>query len=187
MPEQATLTCQTCEEPLAKTHRIFAFQSHHIHYLKRGNTPDEQAVLYPENTWVLASFCSSACRKPHLGTLLEAQGLSEHLQHQRLGAGPITPCAKCGKPVDMTQPHGGWVKGKFTVELESDTPCSLDHFDLMAVVCPGCDGGWMGVLFRASLGLDDDHMAEDEVVAEPFFEEMVVERNTDRTLTERVA
>lgn len=96
--------------------------------------------MRPRALTTLSRFCSSACCKQQLAGLLQAQGLAPHLQHNRVGGGPIAPCGKCGKPVNMNQPHGAWIKGKVTADIqngEDDLPVWLDVF---TVVCPDCAG-----------------------------------------------
>ncbi|NYT58226.1 hypothetical protein H0A65_04730 [Alcaligenaceae bacterium] len=117
-------------------------QHHAIDYSLRGRTLDEQAYLTLAATNVIARFCSSTCCKAMLGTLLKAQGLAEKHQHNRIEAGPIHPCAKCNKPVDMTQPHGAWVRCKQTAIWDGARWCDdePDWFDVLAVVCADCMG-----------------------------------------------
>ena len=96
--------------------------------------------MNPSILTTMARFCSSVCCKQHLASLLEGQGLLGHLQHNRVYGGPIAPCGKCGKPVNMNQPHGAWIKGKVTADIQSGEDAQPDWFDVLTVVCDGCMG-----------------------------------------------
>src|SRR5690606_39125628 len=100
-----------------------------------GAMPNEQAHLALASTDIVAKFCCGKCCKPALASLLQAQGLSAALAHNRIEAGPIHPCAKCGKPVNMMQPHGAWVRCKLMAM--DDAP---DWFEVLAVMCQDCAG-----------------------------------------------
>lgn len=134
--------CHACGTPLGLSQQAFALQHHTIDYSLRGRTLNEQAYLTLAATQMVARFCSSTCCKAKLGALLKAQGLAEKHQHDKIAAGPIHPCAKCNKPVDMTQPHGAWVRCKQTATWDGVRWCDdePDWFDVLAVVCADCAG-----------------------------------------------
>lgn len=134
------MRCAACGKPLGGAHHVFAFQDHQIAYTREGNTPSEQALLQPGACTTIARFCSSACCKPHLGHLLSAQSLPAQYQHNRVSGGPIVACGKCGKPVNLTQPHGAWIKGKVTADIQNAEEAALDWLDVLAVLCAGCSG-----------------------------------------------
>jgi hypothetical protein len=125
---------------LGASHRVFGFQRHQISYDLEGRTPDEQALIESCVITTMARFCSSGCCKQQLGRLLVEQGLPEHLQHNRVMCGPIVPCGKCGKPVNLTQPHGAWIKGKVTSDIQNGQDAAPDWFDILTVLCMSCAG-----------------------------------------------
>jgi hypothetical protein len=117
---------------------VFGFQHQHLYYERSGDTPTVQAILKPSNLAIGAWFCSSACCKQQLGNLLETQGFPGHLQHNRVQGGPIAPCGKCGKPVDMSEHHGAWIKGKVTADIQHGEDATPDWVDVLTVVCLNC-------------------------------------------------
>ena len=40
----------------------------------------------------------------------------------------------------MSQPHGAWIKGKVTADIQSGDDAPPDWFDVLTVVCDGCIG-----------------------------------------------
>ena len=138
MPEVLKSMCMECGTALGKTHHVFALQKHQIGYSQPGETPSEQALLTASTMTTIARFCSAPCCKNQLGELLQAQGLPVALQKNRVYGGPIAPCGKCGKPVDMSQPHGAWIKGKVTADLQMGEDSSPHWLDILTVVCTSC-------------------------------------------------
>ncbi|NYT60626.1 hypothetical protein H0A65_17050 [Alcaligenaceae bacterium] len=134
--------CHACGVALKTTYQAFALQHHTIDYTFRGDTPNEQAHLTLASTYIVARFCSSQCCKPGLGSLLQAQRLSAALEYNQIQAGPRHPCAKCGKPVNMTQPHSAWVRCELTAEWNGSLWQAMapDWFIVLAVMCPDCAG-----------------------------------------------
>lgn len=125
--------CDGCGVPIGSSLQAFALQHHTIEYALEGESPDEQAYLTLAGMDIKARFCSSACCKPQLPALLLAHGLPAAMAHNKLQGGPLHPCGKCGKPVNMTQPHGAYVRCKLTPPDEAP-----DWFDVLALVCVGC-------------------------------------------------
>ena len=140
MSSRALFRCSTCTTPLSGSHHFFGLQRHHITYSLPGDTPSEQAVMNPSILTTMARFCSSVCCKQQLASLLKGQRLPGHLQHNRVYGGPIAPCGKCGKPVNMSQPHGAWIKGKVTADIQNGEDAPPDWFDVLTVVCDSCIG-----------------------------------------------
>jgi hypothetical protein len=140
MSEARSIQCQTCEQILGNSHRMFGYLWNQISYELAGETPSDQAVMKLRALSTLARFCSSDCCKQQLPGLLQAQGLAAHLQHNRVGGGPIAPCGQCGKPVDMSQPHGAWIKGKVTADIQNGEDDLPDWMDVLTVVCTSCGG-----------------------------------------------
>jgi hypothetical protein len=40
----------------------------------------------------------------------------------------------------MSQPHGAWIKGKVTADIQIGEDAPPDWFDVLTVVCDGCIG-----------------------------------------------
>ena len=132
--------CKVCGAALHKTHYALAWQFHAISYTRPGDTPEEQAVLNLDSTAVRARFCSKACFHQGLRPALEADGLPAGLAEHRVLGGPIHPCVKCGKPVNLMASHPAWVRCKQTMIPQDDEEISLpDWFDVMGVECADCD------------------------------------------------
>lgn len=53
------------------------------------------------DSWVLECFCSQDCLNRCREEVMAREGVPIH----RPDIGPIEPCAKCGRPIDMTQFH----------------------------------------------------------------------------------
>lgn len=140
MSETHTIRCQACEQVLGGSHRLFGFLWHQISYELAGETPSDQAVMKTRALTTVARFCCSDCCMQQLARLLQAQGLAAHLQHNRVLGGPIAPCGKCGKPVNLCEPHGAWIKGKVTANIQNGEDSLPDWLDVLAVVCASCCG-----------------------------------------------
>lgn len=158
------MKCATCEAPLGAVCYVFALQGHHVEYSRCGDTPSDQAVLRPSVMTTLGRYCSSACFKQELPEQLECLGLPTHLQHNRVLGGPICPCGKCGKPVNMTQPHAAVIKGKVLLLAngEEDAPTWLD---ILTVLCKDC----MGLTEQEMMALarpDTDQIESDASLSE---------------------
>lgn len=132
------LRCQACNAPLENSFQAFAFQLNQIQYTRPGETPSQQAHLNAGGPQVVARFCNSGCCKPALGPLLKAQGIAAHYSENRVHGGPICPCGKCGKPVNLTQTHGAWVRAKFGLDENGLPDAHPDWFDVLTVVCSSC-------------------------------------------------
>lgn len=133
------MQCHCCHAPLASVRYVFAIQRHHLEYEQQDEVTEAQAMLYTSELTTLERYCSSACCKQELAVQLEKLGLPPQLQHNRILGGPICPCGKCGKPVDMTKPHVAVVKGKVQSDSEGneDVP---DWLDMLTVLCANCFG-----------------------------------------------
>lgn len=133
------MKCATCEAPLGAVRYVFALQDHHVEYSRSGETPSDQAVLRPSVMTTSGRYCSSTCCKQQLPERLEGLGLPAHLQHNRVLGGPICPCGKCGKPVNMTQPHVAVIKGKVLLSASGEENAPV-WFDILTVLCKDCMG-----------------------------------------------
>lgn len=132
-----TLKCPTCEQTLSAERYVFALQAQQVQYTRHGESPDEQAVLTPLALKTLGRYCSKACCKTQLPERLEELGLPAGLQHHRMAGGPLYPCGKCGKPVNMTQTHIAVIRGDVT--LTPDDEESYPNAQTMhTLLCKGC-------------------------------------------------
>lgn len=138
MSDRGTFRCTTCAAPLGGRHQLFGFQSNQLSYELPGETPSDQALMRPSQLSFHARFCGSTCCERQLAALLEEQGLPSHLQQNRVYGGPIATCGKCGKPVNMTQPHGAWIRGEVTSPIQQGVDAAPAWFDVLTVVCAGC-------------------------------------------------
>jgi hypothetical protein len=133
--------CHACSAELKKTQYGIALQHHTIAYTLEGETPDDQAYLEISSMATVASFCSNACCKSKLTAVLLLNGIAKDCEQTHIFGGPVHPCAKCDAMVNLTQPHGAWVKLKRTVEDVDGEPTGYpEWFDVHAVICAGCAG-----------------------------------------------
>ncbi|WP_137960297.1 hypothetical protein [Burkholderia sp. 4M9327F10] len=142
MPDRSRYgLCSACGKPLAALHYAFALHRHSITYAGTGETPNEQGRLHIDAIVKQVQFCSKDCCEAQLPELLEAHGLPSSLQGNQVDAGPIHPCVPCGKPVNMSEPHGAWVRAKQSYARRCDNSgITAEWLDVMAVVCDSCAG-----------------------------------------------
>ena len=142
MPDESKYGfCNGCGKPLAALHYAFALHRHSITYAGTGETPNEQGRLHIDAIVKQMQFCSKDCCEAHLAELLEAHGLPRSLQGNQVDAGPIHPCVLCGTPVNLTTPHGAWVRAKQSYMRSCDnSDITAEWLDVMAVVCDSCVG-----------------------------------------------
>lgn len=56
------------------------------------------------------------------------------------GDGPVEPCAKCGKPVILTNPHVAYaLTSGNEMRAPWATTFDVDHGETVAILCPGCE------------------------------------------------
>lgn len=138
MSDAQTIACATCDVALDVEHFMFGAQVHHISYVLSGDTPSDQAYMQPSEVTTFVRYCSSECCYQQLASRLEDQGLPGHLQHHRVYGGPIEPCGKCGKPVNLCEPHVAWIKGDVRADIQNGEDAAPHCLDVMTVVCAGC-------------------------------------------------
>ena len=159
------MNCAHCNALLGDVRYVFALQGHGMEYSRPGETPSEQAVLTSRVITTLARYCSSACCKQQLPDRLERLALPATLQHNRVLGGPICPCGKCGTPVVMTQPHVAVIKGKVLVEPDGEEGVPV-WFDILTVLCDGCDGAQAREMVDYLHGLTDETRLEHMMFSE---------------------
>lgn len=113
-----------------------------------ASNPPVVSIRDSEN---IANFCSTMCRERGRAAVMAAEGVPI----QRVGVEPIEPCAKCGKPVDLT----GW----HLTYLDSDTRfCgSIGQtlgVDYLAVVCSACSSKVADGAVELELSAVRDHV-----------------------------
>ena len=139
--EERMGNCGACGEPLEGVHYAFTLQTNTIQSPHRGDTPADGATMTFTGLSVRERFCCSACCKGRLADLLQAEGLPAEMQFNRVLAGPIATCGKCAKPVDLTDSHVAYTKGKHSWVKSGDELISeIDYCDVLAVVCALCAG-----------------------------------------------
>lgn len=129
--------CDTCEAGLTSRYSSFNRLVERIDYDRPGETPDDQATITILRDDVLGEFCGEVCAMPSVLLALFERGL----RHSGGGAGPIETCAKCGGPVDLTQPH---VAYQLMDQTETRKPWLISihthEAETLAYVCQHCDG-----------------------------------------------
>ncbi|MEY8689600.1 MAG: hypothetical protein AB9M53_06940 [Leptothrix sp. (in: b-proteobacteria)] len=141
MAEPAS-TCPTCHGECGEGSRSIAYQVQQVTHLELGDTSDEVAQLTMHEGKTLAVFCCKACCRQVLPGILESVGIPANtpaITH----AGPLCACARCGKPVLMTEPHQALAEHQHEDDIpqvgDRNTEAAL--FKVLAVLCADC--GWL--------------------------------------------
>ncbi|MFO1396870.1 MAG: hypothetical protein U1F48_07375 [Burkholderiales bacterium] len=125
--------CHVCGQPVGNPQRSF---DRRIATL--GTTRHDGALVTTCNIVfdeALYLYCSDACWDVHQALITSALGLV----HTYPATNFVTPCCRCGKPVDRTEPHVAYV---ITVTRIADEGIlmgyCLDDRDF-AVLCHDCE------------------------------------------------
>lgn len=123
--------CMVCERPFySPLYSITRTVEQMVFY--PGERPPEADVLSSEST---GDYCCQTCLNRDRDRLLMNEGVRVTFP----GPGPIETCSRCGRPVDMTQPHMTWTEEVAAVtwgqSLETLQPTSAQ---LLAVKCLRC-------------------------------------------------
>lgn len=129
--------CEACGASLGARYWSFNRLVERLDYDRQGDAPDDCATITVLSDEPLGQFCGDGCAR--LTALL---GLAERgLRLFDCGTGPIETCAKCGGPVDLTEPH---VFYQLMDQTETRKPwlntIQPHDFESLAYVCPRCDG-----------------------------------------------
>lgn len=74
---------------------------------------------------------------------------------------PIYPCGKCGKPVNVMEPHGAWISGPVSSGDPQDENNAPDWFDMLTVLCKSCGAALATESRAAEVGLPQQASFED--------------------------
>jgi len=101
--------------------------------LGRVDFASEIPTIHIQDTDVLSAFCSFKCRASSRRPVMDREGVPIRPVD---ASDPIAPCAKCGRPVDMTKFHVSYTEYGFKVI----TPQILQPIDFacLAVLCLNC-------------------------------------------------
>ncbi len=129
--------CDTCGASLGARYWSFNRLVERVDYDRQGETPDDCATITVLRDDVLGQFCDDGCAKITAWSDLAGRGL----RLIECGAGPIETCAKCGGPVDLTEPH---VFYQLMDQTETRRPwlntIQPHDTEALAYVCSRCDG-----------------------------------------------
>jgi ssDNA-binding Zn-finger/Zn-ribbon topoisomerase 1 len=129
--------CDTCGASLDVRFWSFDRLVQRFDYDRQGDTPDDCATVTVLRDEMLGQFCDDDCAR-----LTALPDLAERgLKLVECGAGPIETCAKCGGPVDLTEPHVFYQLMDQTVTHKPWLSSVQPHdTEALAYVCPRCDG-----------------------------------------------
>jgi hypothetical protein len=101
--------------------------------LERVDFASEIPTIHVQDSDALSAFCSIKCRASSRRAVMDREGVPIRPVDR---CGPIAPCAKCGRPVDMTKFHVTYVEYGFKVI----TPQIFQPIDFacLAVLCSNC-------------------------------------------------
>ena len=91
--------CCICEEPIGNPHLSLDRRSEKLEVILHEGQPTTQVRISHSDAWLM--YCSHACWQFHQDDLAAALDLKQIYPP----AGFVTPCGRCGKPVDRTQPY----------------------------------------------------------------------------------
>lgn len=102
----------------------------------------------------IGQYCSAACGWDGAYRALIERGFFLSIP----GNGPVVPCAKCAKPIDLTQPHVAYELMDQT-EIRQPWLLSVEPHDseTVARLCCACDG---------DLATEDGAVGADPILAE---------------------
>lgn len=134
--------CDHCGKKVAARHHAFSRHVERAIYpildIPVGPQTIHVEVLHAEE---LARYCCSKCAEIGAYCQLADRGIVLG----ELGSGPITPCSKCGQPMDLREPH---VAYEMMNQTESGPPWLLSaephESALLARICTDCQGSIAG-------------------------------------------
>ena len=98
----------------------------------------------------IGSLCSVDCRERGRDAVMKAEGVPI----RRPGIGPIESCAKCGRPVDMTNWHRTYLDHDLRFSGSIGQTLRIDY---LAVLCRACGSG----------DVDGERLGEDVIAEQP--------------------
>ena len=129
--------CATCSTTLNSRYHAFNRNIERLQYSPSSAPPQLRSciVLHSEQ---LAHYCSPECAEAGASFVLEQLGIPLQIT----GNGPIEPCSKCGKPVNLTVPHVAYELMDLT-EIRQPWLLSIQAHDSKTVarLCANCDDG----------------------------------------------
>lgn len=136
MPDDFYGWCDTCGEKVQRRYHSFSRQIERIGYANAADgAKSSQAinVLYSER---LTQYCNADCAAVGAYCQLEDRGIPLTVVRN----GPIAPCSKCGKPMDLRQLHVAYEVMDLT-EIRQPWLLSAEPHDseTVARVCNQCD------------------------------------------------
>lgn len=136
-PDENFGHCDLCGEALDAFHHSLDRLIEQLSYPPPDETGEaliSARVLFAES---LEKYCCAPCASEGISQVFKACKLRLSFP----GAGPIEACARCGAPVDLSQPH---VVYQHMVLTETRQPwlTQIEPHEVivLAVVCPTCDG-----------------------------------------------
>ncbi len=129
--------CETCAVNLTSRYHSL---SRHVEQCQYTASDDDNTqltrinILHAEQ---VTQYCGSECAQIGAYSQLNDRGISLNL----VGDGPITPCSKCSKPMDLTQAHIAYELMDQTEIRQPWITCADTHdSETVARVCSNCDG-----------------------------------------------
>jgi hypothetical protein len=101
--------------------------------LERVDFASEMSAIHIRKSDTVSAFCSMECRDNSRRAVMAREGVPIRRVD---GCGPIAPCAKCGRPVDMTEFHVTYIENDFN--LFNPDIWQLIDVDYLAVLCSSC-------------------------------------------------
>ncbi len=91
--------CHVCGQPVGTTHHSFDRRIETLGSSRRDGEPVTTCnIVFDESLYL---YCSEACWDVHQAEIVRALALTQTYPAQ----GFVTPCCRCGKPVDRTEPY----------------------------------------------------------------------------------
>lgn len=121
--------CETCGKPFRTPMFDVAKEYERTIFQENDNMPEFEII----GSVGIGEYCSKVCRDQARGDLL----LRENVRATYPDIGPIEPCSRCGKPVDMTKFHLAYVESVLDLEPGHMSTNVLESV-VLAVLCNTC-------------------------------------------------
>lgn len=128
--------CATCSATLNSRYYSFS-RNIERHQYTRPDAISQLHTCIVLHSEQLAHYCSPECAEAGTNAELAQRGIPLQIT----GNGPIEPCSKCGKPINLTVPHATFELMDLTEIRQPWLLSAQPHgSQTVARLCSSCDG-----------------------------------------------
>lgn len=144
-------SCHHCGTPLLAHYWCLDRNIEQISY--SDNDGEVLATINVIESVGLMLACGAECADSMVASAMAERGY----KWLHPGDGPVEPCAKCGKPVVLTSPHVAYLLMSGTEVCTPGTVVfEVDHGDVVAILCLGCEQPLSDRSDIASVTMEED-------------------------------